>query len=236
MNIWGAVESFFELSQVEYTIDAVIKMLLAVLLSGAIGFEREHSHRPAGFRTHILVAVGSALVMMTSKYVFLEYEGLANFDPTRLGAQVISGIGFLGAGTILREGFSVKGLTTAAGLWASACIGLAVGIGFYEIALISCLLVVLVLTLFHSWEDHMRRNTKVVSVYVELCPGYALRDFLQAARELEIGIGNLQIEHSAVPGEEVSFVATARKKDKIAKGVVLQQLRELPSVLYLEEL
>ena len=117
MDIASLIKQFFELPQVGYIIDAVIKMVLVIFLSGIIGYEREHSHRPAGFRTHILVAVGSALVMMTSKYIFLEYEGLANFDPTRLGAQVISGIGFLGAGTILREGFSVKGLTTAASLW-----------------------------------------------------------------------------------------------------------------------
>ena len=128
-------------TSVQYALDAVIKMILAVVFSGVIGYEREHSHRPAGFRTHILVAVGSALVMMTSKYVFLEYQGLVNVDPTRLGAQVISGIGFLGAGTILREGFSVKGLTTAASLWAVSCIGLAVGAGYYLGAFITTLFI-----------------------------------------------------------------------------------------------
>ena len=123
------ITNIYNIDSVQYVIDAVIKMVLAVLFSGIIGFEREHSHRPAGFRTHILVAVGSTLVMMTSKFVFLEYQGVVTVDPTRLGAQVISGIGFLGAGTILREGFSVKGLTTAASLWAVSCIGLAVGAG-----------------------------------------------------------------------------------------------------------
>jgi len=140
-GLMEAVKGFFELPQVGYALDAVVKMTLAVLFSGVIGYEREHSHRPAGFRTHILVAVGSTLVMVTSKYVFLEYEGIANFDPTRLGAQVISGIGFLGAGTILREGFSVKGLTTAAPLWAVSCIGLAVGAGYYLGAFITTLFI-----------------------------------------------------------------------------------------------
>ena len=125
----------------KFILDAVIKMVLTVLLSGIIGFEREHSHRPAGFRTHILVAVGSTLVMMTSKFVFLEYQGIVTVDPTRLGAQVISGIGFLGAGTILREGFSVKGLTTAASLWAVSCIGLAVGAGYYIGAFVTTLVI-----------------------------------------------------------------------------------------------
>ena len=99
-----------------FVIDAAWKLALSVLLSGIIGFEREHSHRPAGFRTHILVAVGSTLIMLTSVYISKTYEGQANVDITRMAAQVVSGIGFLGAGTILREGFSVKGLTTAASL------------------------------------------------------------------------------------------------------------------------
>lgn len=158
------IGAFFELPQVEYAIDAVIKMLLAVLFSGVIGYEREHSHRPAGFRTHILVAVGSALVMMTSKYVFLEYEGLANFDPTRLGAQVISGIGFLGAGTILREGFSVKGLTTAASLWAVSCIGLAVGAGYYVGALVTTLVIYLTLNTFKRF---VAKSNPSKNIYIE---------------------------------------------------------------------
>ena len=112
------MSAIWAMDELRYIIDAIFKMVLTVLFSGIIGFEREHSHRPAGFRTHMLVAVGSTLVMMTSKFVFLEYQGVVTVDPTRLGAQVISGIGFLGAGTILREGFSVKGLTTAASLWA----------------------------------------------------------------------------------------------------------------------
>ncbi|MDR2526039.1 MAG: MgtC/SapB family protein [Oscillospiraceae bacterium] len=116
-----------------------LRLALAAFLGGVIGRERAHSHHPAGMRTHILVAVGSALVMCTSDFIVQIYHGRAGMipDPARLGAQVISGIGFLGAGTILREGFSVKGLTTAASLWAVSCIGLAVGIGFWPGALIA---------------------------------------------------------------------------------------------------
>lgn len=144
-----AVKEFFlwiwSFDTVRYILDAALKLFLTVLFSGIIGYEREHSHRPAGFRTHILVAVGASLVMMTSKYVFMEYEGLTSFDPTRLGAQVISGIGFLGAGTILREGFSVKGLTTAASVWAVSCIGLAVGAGYYTGAVVATVVIYLTL-------------------------------------------------------------------------------------------
>lgn len=156
--------SIYELDEVRYAIDAVFKMALAVLFSGVIGFEREHSHRPAGFRTHILVAVGSALVMMTSGYVFKAYEGLGTFDPTRLGAQVISGIGFLGAGTILREGFSVKGLTTAASLWAVSCIGLAVGAGYYVGALVSTVVIYLTLNTFKRF---VMKGNPSKNIYIE---------------------------------------------------------------------
>ena len=155
---------FFSISYVSDLTDAVVKLVLAVVFSGIIGYEREHSHRPAGFRTHILVAVGSAIVMMTSAYVFRQYEGLTNVDPTRLGAQVISGIGFLGAGTILREGFSVKGLTTAASLWAVSCIGLAVGAGYYVGALVATLFIYLTLNTFKRF---IARSTPSKNIYIE---------------------------------------------------------------------
>ena len=131
----------WSIDQIRFVIDAFVKLGLAALLSGIIGYEREHSHRPAGFRTHILVSVGSALVMLTSVYI-AEDRGL-EADVTRMSAQVISGIGFLGAGTILREGFSVKGLTTAASLWAVSCIGIAVGSGFISDALVASVVIYL---------------------------------------------------------------------------------------------
>ena len=120
-------------------LDSAFKLVLAAVCGGFIGYERQHSHRPAGFRTHILVAVGAALVMITSSFLTDQYQEVMQIDPTRMSAQVISGIGFLGAGTILREGFSVKGLTTAASLWAVSCVGIAVGSGFYAGALIATL-------------------------------------------------------------------------------------------------
>lgn len=156
--------SIYQSDTFQYSLDAVIKLFLAIIFSGIIGFEREHSHRPAGLRTHILVAVGSALVMMTAKYVFNEYQGITSFDPTRLGAQVISGIGFLGAGTILREGFSVKGLTTAASLWAVSCIGLAIGCGYYTGALIATIAIYLTLNTF---KRIIARGNHSKNIYIE---------------------------------------------------------------------
>lgn len=158
-------KSVWEIDFVRWTLISMLRMSVAAFLGGIIGFEREHSHRPAGFRTHILVAVGSALVMTTSVFMFDRYEGLTNLDPARLGAQVISGIGFLGAGTILREGFSVKGLTTAASLWATSCIGLAVGIGFYEGGLVAT--VVIYITLNALKKVVIRGNTGK-TLYIEV--------------------------------------------------------------------
>lgn len=133
-------------------ITIVIRLCLATVLGGLVGLERESKRRAAGFRTHILVSLGAALVMVTSEYIFYEYKGLTNLDPARLGAQVISGIGFLGAGTIIRQGDSVKGLTTAASLWVVSCIGLAAGSGFYVAAVVATAIVYVTLILLGRIE------------------------------------------------------------------------------------
>ena len=149
----------------QFVLDAAWKLGLAVLLSGIIGFEREHSHRPAGFRTHILVAVGSALIMLTSVYIAEKYKGQMNVDITRMSGQVVSGIGFLGAGTILREGFSVKGLTTAASLWAVSCIGIAIGAGFVAGAVVATFVIYMTLK---SLKKVVGRGKAGKALYVEV--------------------------------------------------------------------
>ncbi|MCS6862967.1 MAG: MgtC/SapB family protein [Abditibacteriales bacterium] len=130
------------------TVETLTKLSLALVLSGLIGMERESKERPAGFRTHVLVGMGSCLVMMISYSV----AAGRNFDPARLAAQVVSGIGFLGAGTIIRHGDVVRGLTTAASLWTVAGIGLAVGAGWYAGAAATSVLVFLTLWLFRQIE------------------------------------------------------------------------------------
>lgn len=123
------------------------RLLCALLIGGVIGIERETAHRPAGMRTHILVSLGACAVMITSQLLFAEYSALgANTDPARLSAQVIAGVGFLGAGTIIREGATVKGLTTAASIWMVACLGIAVGAGYLYVGLLGagCMLVTLI--------------------------------------------------------------------------------------------
>lgn len=143
------------------------RLLLACILGGFIGYERESMNRPAGFRTHILVCVGAALVMVTSEFIFERYKGAVNLDPARLGAQVISGIGFLGAGTIIREGVNVKGLTTAASLWAVSCVGIAAGIGFYEGAIAATIIIYLTLIVLKKLENQISKKNQFWTIYVK---------------------------------------------------------------------
>lgn len=141
--------------------EMVFRLFIACVFGGIVGLEREKNDSPAGFRTHILVSLGSALVMILSMYGFNDFATV-NKDPARLAAQVVSGIGFLGAGTILRDKTSVKGLTTAASLWVVAAIGLAAGAGFY---VASCFVTVLVfLTLERSVETYFFRNSQTLKV------------------------------------------------------------------------
>lgn len=125
--------------------EALLRIIVAFLLAGIIGWQRENQHKPAGFRTHVLVGLGSALTMMTGIYIMELYPDL-NVDPSRMSAQVISGVGFLGAGTILKEKGSVVGLTTASSIWLVACMGLAVGVGFYAGAVAVSLISLVCLT------------------------------------------------------------------------------------------
>ncbi len=118
----------------------MMRLILAVLLSGLIGFERQIHHKTAGLRTHILVCLGSCLIMLTSLYLFDIYKNQAPLDPARIAAGVVTGIGFLGAGAIITHSSGIKGLTTAASLWVVAGIGLAVGCGFYSASVITTLL------------------------------------------------------------------------------------------------
>lgn len=150
------------------SIDAILsRLLLAALLSGVIGWEREVHGRAAGLRTTILVGMGSCLVMMTSMHLFDVYRGVATLDPGRLAAQVVSGIGFLGAGTIMRHGASIRGLTTAAGLWAVAGVGLAVGCGYDMAALAATIIMVVVLVSLSRLERRMKKvNELLVSLEV----------------------------------------------------------------------
>ncbi len=157
------------------SLELVLRLFISALFGGLIGLERETLKRPAGLRTHILVSVGSALLMLVSIGLVAPFAGTpnTNLDPGRIAAQVVSGIGFLGAGTILRHGASIKGLTTAASLWVSAAIGLAVGGGFYLVAVVTTVIVMIALVVLRSLEYHILpgRAFEEINVVVEDVPG-----------------------------------------------------------------
>ena len=138
----------------------ITRLLLTLVLSGLIGLERQVHRRDAGLRTHILVALGSCLIMLTSLYVFDIYKDQVALDPVRIAAGVVTGIGFLGAGTIIREPDGVRGLTTAASLWVVAGIGLAVGVGFNKIAIYTTVLVLIVLHFLRFVEVPLAKEGK----------------------------------------------------------------------------
>lgn len=152
-------------------LDISLRLLIAAILGGVIGWERERDNHPAGFRTHILVSVGSALIMLVSAYGFQEFMNEENvrFDPSRVGAQVVSGIGFLGAGAIVRQGLTVNGLTTAATLWVVAGIGLAVGSGFIYGAILTTILVFISLELLKRFDYFFRAkgNMQIYSLKLD---------------------------------------------------------------------
>lgn len=146
----------------------VIRILLAAVLGGIIGLQRESVNRPAGFRTHILVALGSTLIMLVSIYGFGAQVSSGRLsDPARLAAQVVSGIGFLGAGTILKEGNTIRGLTTAASLWVVSGIGLAVGAGFYGGAMVTTALVYVALSSLGKVDEYLFHRSQYQSLTVE---------------------------------------------------------------------
>jgi len=153
--------------------EIIFKLTLACILGGLIGLERESLNRPAGFRTYTLVCVGSALAMVVSLDMYFQFYRTVSVDPGRIAAQVVSGIGFLGAGTIMKEGATVRGLTTAAGLWGVACIGLAVGSGMYMPAIVTTVLMLFVLIYFAKFEEHFTgmRLYKGLVLVVEDGPG-----------------------------------------------------------------
>lgn len=183
------------------TYEIILRLALACFLGALIGLERQSLSRPAGLRTYTLVCVGSALAMIVSLEMYYQYRGTVNADPGRIAAQVVSGIGFLGAGTIIREGATIRGLTTAAGLWAVACIGLAVGAGMYIPAIVTTVFILLVLIYFVKFEDRFTglRSYKAFSMKVEDRPGQIGR-VGHALGDMEVLIKNIQLSRTQTDG------------------------------------
>ena len=225
----------------------VVRLALAMLLGGCIGLERGRKRRPAGFRTYMLVCLGAALTVLLSLYEFTMVTGPwsdicaeigIKTDVSRFGAQVINGIGFLGAGTIIVTGKQeVKGLTTAAGLWASACMGLAIGAGFYECVILAFLLMFLCIRLLPYLENYMVERARNMNLYIE----YASFDNIgliigkikaQGAQIYEVNIDRSSERKGLYP----SAVFTIRLAPNTHHAQVIAAISELDDVMTIDEI
>ena len=187
------------------TASVFIRLILALILGGLIGLDRALRHRPAGPRTYALVCVGAALTMVLSQYEYVmlttdwapmaEAVGLKT-DVSRFGAQVINGIGFLGAGTVIATNQQkVKGLTTASGLWASACLGLVIGSGFYEAAIFEFLLILVTMWLLRPLEEVIIERSRNINIYVEFRSIADMDEILKTIKDQDINIFDMDIHH-----------------------------------------
>ena len=213
----------------------VIRIAAAIIIGGMIGLERGMKKRPAGLRTYMLVCVGACLVMMTNQYIY-QFTGVG--DPMRLGAQVVSGVGFLGAGTIIvTKHNQIKGLTTAAGLWASAGVGLAFGIGFYEAALTASIGIYAILALLQRWEHRAHKKVRLLDVYIELANNVPLNELVHNLRALNLQIEGIQFEPDGVVEDNTrAIVFTLKSSKKEDHQKVLAQIKGLEGIVHLEAL
>lgn len=217
-------------------VSIIVRLTLAVCFGGIIGIERGRKRRPAGFRTYIMVCVGASLTMMISQYAVR--EGIVVGDATRLGAQVINGIGFLGAGTIIVTARQqVRGLTTAAGLWASACMGLAIGAGFYLGAISAFAMIILITTLLNYFNNFLMASARSMNLYIEYSSSGALNAILDVVKQNEVRVSDMHLNKTKTDdGIFSSVVLSLDAKKKIAHNALIAELVALENVRHVEEL
>jgi len=223
------------------SLDVAFRLLLAAVLGGAVGFEREVREREAGLRTHVLVSVGSALFFVVSAYAWTDWsfsqrEGLV-FDPTRIAAQIVSGIGFLGAGAIIRQGLSVRGVTTAATLWLVAGIGMASGAGYWEAAVIATVGAIVTLWPLRIAAHRVLirlRPEDVQQVVVDLAPGQGAAPVLGAIEELGGTVSQFQLSESRSGRELVATVDFPEKQQASKVASRLAELEHVTGVRWVE--
>lgn len=195
------------------TISAIYKMLLSMLLGAVVGFERKRRGQTAGVRTFSLISMGATIAMLLSIYVPQEYMGLKNGDPGRIAAQVITGIGFLGAGAIIQMKGSIRGLTTAAGIWMVAIIGMAVGVGMYWVSVIACGLILFILVQLERIENHVSRGSQMRIIRIrtaDILRGIA--DYRQVLSEHHVKLINFYVEYDfEAPETRLNLVVLIRE-------------------------
>lgn len=220
-------------------VSIVARLVLAAFCGGLIGIEREKKRRAAGFRTHILTAMGAAMTTLVGQYLLtLGESGAENFvsDPLRLGAQVISGMGFIGAGAIIvTRRKQVKGLTTAAGLWTTAIIGLAAGAGCYLEVVFSTVMIILAEMLFSKAEYYLMSNPRIVNVYVDFVDKSEIYRINERINEQKIEILDAEITKGS-EDEGISVIFTLKFPRKVHHDEILNEIAHLESVRTVEEL
>ena len=222
----------------EMTLTAVsMRLLLAVICGGAIGLEREYKRRPAVFRTHILICLGAAMTTLTSQYLFLTMHLFT--DVARLGAQVIAGIGFIGAGTIIvTKRQRVKGLTTAAGLWTAAIIGLVCGAGYVECAVFATAMVLVAEILLIKFEYRFAGKVHDVNLYVEYAHATVIDSILRIIRERRLKITGLEVNRISGKDDEHHYcaVVTLHVNKKELDEDIIKDLNGVENIIAVEEL
>ena len=209
------------------TVSVLARMMLAVLVGSVIGLERSAKNRPAGFRTHILVCMGAAAAAMTGLYVFLVLK--LPTDVSRLSAQVISGLGFIGAGTIVvTKKMSIKGLTTAAGLWTTGIIGLAIGAGYYELGVIGAVLVLLAETVFNSLR-HRIRHTPEYTVEIHYNEKTSLDKVLRYCKDNRMAIVNLKIH--TLEGKDTLYAAEVKVRGNTQPEPLTEHISHMSGIV-----
>ena len=212
---------------------SALRLILCVICGGLIGLERAYKNRPAGFRTHILICLGAAMTTLTSQYMYLILHYYT--DMARLGAQVIAGIGFIGAGTIIvTRHKQVKGLTTAAGLWVSAIIGLAIGAGFYEGGIIATLLTLTAELLFSKIEDNMAANSPQINLYIEYKKKSCMEKTSQLLRESNIKITDIQTE--SIENDKMCAVISIIVKKNHDISRLIDKIYSVSGITYVDRL
>jgi putative Mg2+ transporter-C (MgtC) family protein len=204
-------------------IDLFLRILLAAGLGAGVGLERELSDQPAGLRTHILVSLGAALFTVAGAYgvAALTGEPSTRFDPTRVAAQVVTGIGFLGAGAIIQQGVNVRGLTTAASLWVTAAIGLAVGIGYYQAATVTTVVTIIALVVLKPVERGVLRRVPVRRHRLIVEPGenFEIGRLVEHLEGMEIDVGPMNISRED-PGQIRYIISVSLRRGQDPDAVI----------------
>jgi len=226
---------FDQLRDVTFT-TVLLRLVLAMICGGIVGVEREYKRRSAGFRTHILICLGAAVTTLTSLYLFLNMHYY--LDIARLGAGVVAGIGFIGAGTIIvTRRQRVKGLTTAAGLWTVAIVGLCLGAGFYEGGIFTTLLILLAELVFSKLEYRMLENAPEINLYMEYSDRACLERILQLYRNWGLNVLNMEITRSTVSEHHnACAIFTLRMNRRHSVEELLREINATEGVESVEEL